>query len=139
MTRTRAESAAFHTADNVVRGVTVAAVLMSADVHLALYFAGFAGIPAVGPLFVVNAVAGLVIGVAMLVWRHWLPAFIAFGFNAVSLVALYVSTTVGLFGFRETGAGSQETISVVAEVIGLVGALALLVLRWQRARALVRA
>lgn len=139
MTRTRSESSAFHTADNVVRGVTVAAVLLSADVHLALYFAGFADIPAIGPLFMVNTVAGIVIGVAMLVWRHWLPTFLAFGFNAVSLAALYVSATVGLFGFRETGAGSQQTISVFAEVVGLVGAVVLLVLRWQHARALVRA
>ena len=139
MTTTRSAPAATGSVDGIVRGLAAAGVLMSADVHLALYFSGFSSIPTVGPLFVVNAVAGLVIGVGMLAWRHWLAAFLAFGFNLVTLAAFYLSISVGLFGFRESATGAQQLIAEIAEIIGLVGAAVLLVLHWQRSRARSRA
>jgi hypothetical protein len=127
------------TADGIVRGLTAAGVLLSADVHLALYFGGFGSVPTIGTLFLVNAVAGLVIGAGMLVWRHWLAAFFALGFNAATLAGFYLSVAVGLFGFRETATGTQQLIAEVAEIVGLVGAAILLWMHWQRSRALVRA
>src|SRR5882672_4583630 len=117
--------------DGIVRGFTAAGVLMSADVHLALYYGGFASVAVIGPLFLVNAVAGLVIGVGMLAWRHWLSAFFALGFNAATLAGFYLSVAVGLFGFRETAGGTQQIIAEVAEIVGLVGAAILLGMRWQ--------
>jgi hypothetical protein len=139
MTTTRSLPTAIGGTDGIVRGLTAAGVLMSADVHLALYFGGFGTVPTIGTLFLVNAVAGLVIGAGILVWRHWLAAFFAFGFNAVTLAAFYLSVAVGLFGFRETAGGTQQVIAEVAEIVGLVGAAILLGLHWQRSRALVRA
>ena len=48
-----------------------------------------------------NAVAGLVIAVLLLIWRHWVPGFLAAGFGASTLGAFILSATVGLFGVQE--------------------------------------
>ncbi len=52
----------------------------------------------IGPLFLVNVVAGVVIAIAVLVWRHWLPLLAAAGFGAATLVAFLPDRTIGLFG-----------------------------------------
>ncbi|GAA1685522.1 hypothetical protein GCM10009765_38500 [Fodinicola feengrottensis] len=127
------------TTDGIVRGLTAAGVLMSADVHLALYFGGFGSIPVIGLLFMVNAIAGLLIGVGVVAVRHWVVAFLALGFSVATLAGFYLSVAVGLFGFRETLTGTQQVMAEVAEIVGLIGAAVLLGTQWRRSRALVRA
>lgn len=111
----------------VVRGVVAAAVLLSADIHLVLYADGFAEIPVIGPLFLVNVVAGLLLGVLVLVWRHWLPAFGAVAFGAATFGAFMLSRTVGLFGIREMLWDVQGVLAAVAEIVAVVGGVVLLV------------
>lgn len=105
-----------------LRGVTAAGVLLSADVHLALWATGFKDIDTIGPLFMLNAVGGFLIGVAVLVWRHWLTLLAAAGFGVATLFAFYLSVTVGLFGLQETAGGVQQVTAEVAEYVALVGA-----------------
>lgn len=112
--------------DLVARGVTVAAVLLSADIHLALYFDGFSDISVIGPLFLLNAVGGIVIGVAVLVWRHWLPVLGAVGFGALTLAAYLLSRTIGLFGVHEQIWDPQSVLAMIADAVAVVGGLALL-------------
>lgn len=81
-------------ASTVGRAVAAAGVLLSADVHLVLYFEGFGDISVVGPAFLLNAVGGLAIGLAVLVWRSWLPLLAAIGFGIATLVAFYLSATM---------------------------------------------
>ncbi|MGH3520325.1 MAG: hypothetical protein ACRDQ7_23660, partial [Haloechinothrix sp.] len=80
----------------VLRGLLAIGLLVSAAVHLERWFAGYRSIPSmiggqeyliIGPLFLVNVVAGVVIAIAVLVWRHWLPLLAAAGFGAATLVA----------------------------------------------------
>ena len=104
------------------RALAAAGVLLSADVHLVLYFQGFSDIHIIGPSFLLNAVAGLVIGVAVLVWQHWIPLLLAIGFGVATLGAFYVSATVGLFGLHETFGGNQQVLAEVAEWVAIVGA-----------------
>ena len=54
-----------------VRILTAAAVLVSAVVHLYLWFDGVRDQGTVGQLFVVNVVAGVAIAAALLAWRTW--------------------------------------------------------------------
>jgi hypothetical protein len=97
------------------RGLTCAAVLLSAVVHLDLWDQGFRDIHRIGPLFVLNAVAGLVIGAAVLMWRSWLPAVAAVGFGAATVIAFWISVVHGLFGVNEVATGTSEVLAEFAE------------------------
>lgn len=103
-----------------LRGLAAAAVLVSATVHLMLWDQGFASINVIGPLFMLNAVGGLLIGVAMLLWRHWLPVLGAVEFGALSLAALLWSAAFGLFGVSEPLNGLPQLVSIVAETGAVV-------------------
>lgn len=114
-----------HVAD-ALRGLAAAGVLLAAVVHLDVYEQGFRDIPTIGPLFLLDFVGGLVIGVAVLVWRHWLTALLAAGFGAVTVAAYWVSVVHGLFGVKEGTDGWPENLAASAEyaaiVFGLVAA-----------------
>lgn len=115
------------------RGLAAAGVLLSADVHLVLYFQGFSDITVVGPAFMVNAVGGIVIGVAVLLWQHWLPLLAAMGFGIATVAAFYLSATVGLFGVHESLGGNQQVLAEVAEWVAIIAAGTALTLERRRA------
>jgi hypothetical protein len=122
----------------LVRVVAAVAVLVSAWVHLKLWLDGFRDLSVVGPAFLLNAVAGVVIAVLLLAWRrHWLPAFLAAGFGVATLGAFVISTTVGLFGVHEQWVGFYVFAAAVAELVAIVAGALLLVaerpwLAWSR-------
>jgi hypothetical protein len=101
------------------RVVTSAAVLVSAVVHLMLWFNGVRD-QSVGPAFLLNAAGGIVIAVLLLVWRHWAPPLLAMGFGLSTLGAFVIATTVGLFGVHDHWAGGYVWTAAVAEVVALV-------------------
>ena len=114
--------------DLILRIVTALAVLGSGAVHLWLWwYDGFRELTWIGPLFLVNAIAGVVIAVAVVAWPHWIPAFLAAGFGASTLGAFLISTTVGLFGIQEIFWGTPQVLAMISEVIALVGGVLLLV------------
>jgi len=117
----------------ILRVLTAAAVLVSAAVHFKLWLVdGFSEIPTIGPLFLLNAAGGLAIGLLVLFWRHWLPALAAVGFGASTLGAFIISATVGLLGLQESFRGTSELTAAAAEVVAILGGLALLGLWWTR-------
>lgn len=113
----------------VLRAVTSAAVMLSGVVHLELWAQGMSALSVVGPAFLVNAVAGLVLGVVLPLWEHWLPLLLAAGFGAATLGAFVLSTTVGFFGVHEQWRGAAVWLAAVSEglaiVLGLTGTIAL--------------
>lgn len=117
-----------------VRWVAAIGTAISAIVHGYLYLNGFSQVEVTGPMFAVNAVSGLVIAVALTASAHWVWAFLAAGFNAVSIVALLISHTEGgFFGTREMFWDTWQVMSIVAESVALVAACWLL-LRALRSR-----
>ena len=118
-----------------VRIVTAVAALVSAAVHLILWwFDGYRDIDVIGPAFLLNGVAGAVIAVLLLRWRHWLPAFLVAGFGASTLGAFVTSATVGLFGVHETWTGGWVLSAAASEVVCIVGGLFLLLEQWRAVR-----
>ena len=123
-----------------VRIVTAVAALVSAAVHLILWgFEGYRDIEVIGPAFLLNAVAGTVIAVLLLVWRHWVPAFLVTGFGASTLGAFVISATVGLFGVNESWSGGWVLTAAASEVVCIVGGLVLLREAWMARSASERA
>jgi hypothetical protein len=110
------------------RILVAAALLGSAWVHYYLWQDGFSDIDVIGPLFLVNAVAGVVIAVAVLAWRHWLPAFFAAGFGVATLGAYVISVTVGLFDVQEQFTTQAELWGVITEAACIVLGIALMVM-----------
>ena len=110
-----------------LRVLAAVGVLISGLVHLKLWLDGFRDIPLIGPAFMLNAAAGLVIAALLVVWRHWAAPLLAVGFGASTLGAFLVSATVGLFGVHEVWTGAAVLTAAVAEVVAVIaGGLVLL-------------
>ncbi len=107
----------------LTRLVAAVAVLVSAAIHLWLWFDGYRDIEVIGPAFMLNAVAGVVIAVLLLVWRHWAPLLLAVGFGAATLGAFVTSTTVGLFGVNERWTGGYVWAAAVSEAVAIVAGI----------------
>jgi hypothetical protein len=99
-----------------------AAVLLVVDgaLHLHLWSSGYRGIPTIGPLFLAQGIATLVIAVVLLLTR-WLVAVVAALATMVGTVGGFVlADTVGLFGFYDGFAAPDASISFVIEVTAIV-------------------
>lgn len=107
-----------------MRLLAAVAVLVSAAVHLYLWFEGYRDVDVIGPAFMLNAVGGAVIAVLLLAWRHWVPPLLTLGFGLSTLAAFVVSAAVGLFGVEESWTGwavwTAATSEAVAAVLGAV-------------------
>ena len=106
-----------------MRLLIAAAVLVSAAVHLKVWLDGYRDLNVIGPAFMLNVVAGVVIAVLLVVWRHWLPLLLAAGFGAATLAAFVTAATVGLFGVHEIWVSTTGITAGVAEIVALVAAL----------------
>jgi hypothetical protein len=107
-----------------VRILAAIAVLVSAYVHLREWLDGMRHVHVIGPLVVVNIVAGIVIAVLLLTWKHWLAPFLALGFGASTLGGFALATTsAGLFGDHEKWQGNYVWIAAASEVVAILAGL----------------
>jgi predicted membrane protein len=88
-----------------MRYVAATAVLASMAIHLILWFQFMHEDKVLGPAFLVNVVAGVVIAVLLVRWHHWLPGVLSACFGMATLGAFTLATTVGLFGTHEHRTG----------------------------------
>lgn len=121
---------------DTARALASAGVLLSAVVHLDLYeLQGYRQIDsAIGPLFLLDVIAGLILGVLVLVWRHWFSALLAAGFGAVTVVAFWISVVRphGIFGVHERPGTSSAILAEVAEYVAVVFGLVAAAALWRR-------
>jgi hypothetical protein len=110
-----------------MRMLAAAGVLVSAAVHLYLWFDLFRHAHVVGPAFMVNAVGGTVIAVLLVTWRHWVPLVLAVGFGVATLGAFIIAATVGLYGVHEHWTGWEVWTAAASEVIAIVAAATVLI------------
>ena len=114
-----------------MRALAAAGVLVSGAVHFKLYFDWAHDNDKVGPAFLLNAGAAVVIAVLLLSWRHWIPPLLAVGFGVSTLAAFVTAATVGLFGVSESWTGWAVWTAAVAELVAVAAGLAVL---WEERR-----
>ena len=88
-----------------MRYIAATAVLASMAIHLILWFQFMHEDKVLGPAFLVNVVAGVVIAVLLVRWQHWLPGVLSACFGMATLGAFTLATTVSLFGTHEHSPG----------------------------------
>jgi hypothetical protein len=118
--------------------IGAAFLVWSAVIHLELWSDGYRDISVIGPLFLVQGIASIIVGVAIVAFR-WL-ALLAVGAvtGVATAVGLLLSVYVGLFGFTESLSVPYATLSLAVEFTAafvLLVATALLALGRTRPRA----
>ncbi len=103
-----------------VRWSVAGAVMVSAAMHLYLWFEGYRDVDVIGPAFLLNAFGGALIAVLLVAWRHWIPPLLAVGFGLSTLGAFILSTTVGLFGLEESWQGWEVWTAASSELAAIV-------------------
>lgn len=90
-------------------------LVWSAVIHLILWADGYKDISVVGPLFLVQAVACILLAVAIVAFR-WLVLLAAGAVAGVATaVGLLLSVHVGLFGYTESLAVPYAVLSLAVE------------------------
>jgi hypothetical protein len=89
-------------------------------IHWHLWQQGYRYLPTNGPLFLVDAIAAVVVAVLLLVWARPLTGLLAAGFTASTIGALVISLWVGLFGFHESIHASYVVESLVLESVVVI-------------------
>jgi len=79
-----------------------ALVLWSAAVHLDLWQSGYRSIPTIGALFLLQSIAGIVLGLLILAARRVWAAVLGVGFALATMAGFLVSVAHGLFGFEDS-------------------------------------
>ena len=92
----------------------------SGAIHLQLWEMGYRTIPTIGPLFLLQGIAGVLLAVLLLLWRRLLVVAAGAGFMVATIGGLLVSVNFGLFGFRDTFAAPYAGLSLVLESAGAV-------------------
>jgi hypothetical protein len=95
----------------------------SAGIHLYLWYFGYRDIETIGTLFLLNAIGGFIVALALLIIpNRWLA--LVFGLAALYaasvLGALILSLTVGLFGFFESLIAKLVTTTLVINAAAFV-------------------
>jgi hypothetical protein len=128
------------TGDRVLVAVSraLSAILLMAigGSHLVLWFVGYGAIPTIGLSFLLNAIGGLLLALAVLGvrLRHLqVVALVGALFAAGTLAALGLARTVGLFGFVDAFTTPLVPTTLVIECAGVVVlATTAVIARWVR-------
>jgi len=96
-------------------GIGAGFLVWSAVIHLELWSDGYKDISVIGPLFLVQGIACIVLAVAIVAFR-WLALLAAGAVAGVATaVGLLLTVHVGLFGYTESLSVPYATLSLAVE------------------------
>jgi hypothetical protein len=96
-----------------------ALVATTGFIHLHLWSTGYRSIPSIGPLFLVQGIAALVLALAVVAARRLVVTAAGAAFMAASVGGLLASTSGKLFGFHESFAAPFTGMALIVGVAGL--------------------
>lgn len=102
---------------NVLAWAGAILVLLSGLIHLKLY-GSYQGISVIGPLFLAQGIVGILLALALAVFRRMWLVLGGAAFLVATAAGLLISVNFGLFGFQDSLAVPYATSSMVVEFIG---------------------
>jgi uncharacterized membrane protein YkgB len=81
---------------------------------------GYRDIPTIGPLFLLQGIVAILLGLLVIINRRVLVLVLAGGMLVVSVVALVLAIEVGLFGFRDSWLAPYAWTTFYEEIVGAV-------------------
>jgi hypothetical protein len=109
-----------------------AMLVWSAAIHYHLWSEpdGYRSIATIGPLFLIQTISGLVIGVGVAAVRRLWAALLGIGFALGTLAGFLVSVTRGLFGFQESWLApfAKQAFAIELVAVGLLAVAGVLCL-----------
>lgn len=81
-------------------------------------------IPTIGPLFLTQGIAAIVIGLLVIISRRVGAVLLGAGLLIVSVAALVIDVEVGMFGFKDSWSVPYATSTLYEEIVGAVLLLA---------------
>ena len=99
------------------RVLAALAILTAAALHVYLYAVdNFDSIHVIGPLFLLNGIAGAVIGLGLLASSAPPLVLLGIGYSVATLIAFVISATSGLFGWKESWSGTAQAVAGFTEL-----------------------
>jgi len=80
----------------------------------------YRAIPTIGPLFLLQGIVGILLGVLVVATRRFFAVLLAAGFLVVSAAALVIDVEVGMFGFQDSWQVPYATSTLYWEIVGAV-------------------
>jgi hypothetical protein len=118
-----AGSVAARVAITVLIGAGAALAVYSGYIHLKLWGTGafpYKKIPTIGPLFLLQGIAAILIGLLVAVSRRLWAVLIGAGLMVVSVAALVYDVEVGMFGFKDSWSVPYAKSTLYEEIAGAV-------------------
>lgn len=97
-----------------------ALIVTTAVIHLHLWLTGYRHVPRLGPLFLAQAITGLVGGPLLAVFRRFIAVLAGAGYLASSAGGLILSATVGFVGIHDGLGVPWASASLGVELAGFV-------------------
>ena len=98
--------------------VGAALLVWSSAIHIELWADGYDSIPTIGPLFLAQGIGGIVVALAVAVFRRLAVLAAGAVTLAATAVGLLLSVYTGLFGYQESLAVPYAVSSLVIEFTG---------------------
>ena len=114
----RMKSPSARWAVNVLAVAGAALMVWSGVIHLQLWSDGYRSISVIGPLFLIQGVAGIALAVVLAVFRRVVLMAAGAVMMAATAAGLLLSAGIGLFGFQESLAVPYAMSSLVVEFAG---------------------
>jgi hypothetical protein len=111
-----------------------ALVAASGAIHLELWSTGYRTIPTIGPLFLIQGLAGVLLALFLLLSRRLFVVVLGAGFMIGTIAGLLLSINFGLFGFMDTLAAPYAGLSLAVESAGtaVLAAVSIVLVRGRR-------
>jgi hypothetical protein len=78
----------------------------------------YSAIPTIGPLFLIQGIAAIVIGLLVVISRRLFAVLLGAGLLVVSVAALVIDVEVGMFGFQDSWSVPYATSTLYEEIVG---------------------